>query len=93
MLPHKSFQTTGTRGPLMNARFFISAMAYGVMLFLTYGYIGRDDLTIFDALVWLGYLLAVALVALWPSSNKANRAELDSPTGNWADRIDFEKKA
>jgi hypothetical protein len=43
-----------------------------------------------DVLCWLGYVLVMALIILWPHSGKDERQRKGKRSPAWADGIDFD---
>lgn len=72
----------------MKSRMSTIALAWGVMIFLTFNNLIRPFDNIFDVFCWLSYLLIIALIVMWPKTGKDRRGEVIANT--WSDRIDFD---
>ena len=73
----------------MKSRMSTIALAWGVMLFVSFNNMLRPFNSILDVFVWMGYLLIIAVILLWPKTGKNNRIE-EEARGNWAARVDFD---
>lgn len=68
-----------------------ATLAWTLILFVTFTNMLQPFNNVLDVLCWMGYLLIVAVIILWPKSGKDNRAERAAIRGTWADKIDFDK--
>lgn len=68
-----------------------AALAWTLILFVTFTNMLQPFNNVLDVLCWMGYLLVVAVIILWPKTGKDTRAERAAVRGTWADRIDFDK--
>lgn len=67
-----------------------AALAWTLILFVTFTNMLQPFNNVLDVLCWMGYLLVVAVIILWPKTGKDTRAERAAVRGTWADRIDFD---
>jgi hypothetical protein len=81
------------RNGAMSLRFKLLAALYvAVVLISLEGNFGLTD-SVFDIFIWLGALLALSLIVLWPSSSRTDRVDRAVDGRSWADRIDIELAA
>ncbi len=73
----------------MKSRMSTVALAWGVMLFVSFNNMLRPFNSILDVFVWMGYLMIIAVILLWPKTGKNARIE-EEARRNWAARIDFD---
>lgn len=83
--------TLSQRAPGMKSRQTILALTCGLALIISFTNMIRPFNNVLDSFLWLGYLLVMVLIVLWPKTGKDTRAERAAVRGNWADRIDFER--
>lgn len=74
----------------MKSRRTTAALAWALILFVTFSNMLRPFNNVLDVFCWMGYLTIVALIILWPKTGKDTRAERAAVRGNWSERIEFE---
>ena len=79
-----------TAGAPVGKRTVFLCAALVLILTVAYPSLQAEDASALDLFVWLGVMLAVSVLALWPSTGRDQRAELKLERRGWADRIEFE---
>jgi len=59
----------------MTIRFVIIALAWSVMFLVTFLNVAGPVKLGLNPAIWLGYLIVLTAVILWPSANRGDRAE------------------
>lgn len=67
------------------------ALGLGILLMLSYADAMRPFNNALDVLCWLAYVLAMAIVVLWPKTGKDERKSAADGAPVWAQRIDFDR--
>lgn len=73
----------------MGKRLIFLGLALPLILLSAHASLTADTATIFDVFFWLFLLLVVAGVALWPSTGRDQKAELELERRGWADRVEI----
>ena len=77
----------------MPMRFKLLAGVFFVMLLVAHNSGMRPFGNVADVFAALGVLLALSILALWPSDTHSDRVEREISGSSWADRLDIEAAA
>lgn len=77
----------------MNLRFKITSAAYALMLIVFFNIWIRPFGNELDAFSALFCMLILSIVALWPSSDEADKVDNELGRKSWADRVAIEERA
>ena len=73
----------------MGKRYLFLVAALTLMLVLAWPSLSAETASALDLFFWLLVMLVVSGLALWPSTGRDQRAELELERRGWADRIQF----
>jgi len=73
----------------MGKRYLFLGAALALMVVVAWPSLQSESSSALDLFVWLGLMLVVSGLALWPSTGRDQRAELRLERRGWADRIEF----
>ncbi|MFM1815097.1 MAG: hypothetical protein RLZ98_1792 [Pseudomonadota bacterium] len=72
----------------MSGQTRVLTLGLGMMMVLSQSHGIRPFNNSLDVLCWLGYILVIALILMWPRTGKDERVKKAEP--KWASAIDFE---
>ena len=75
----------------MGKRSLFLAAALILIVVLAWPSLRSETASGLDIFFWLFVMLVVSALALWPSTGRDQRAELELERRGWADRIEFRK--
>ncbi len=77
----------------MGLRFKLLAALYVVLILAGHDKEFALSGSVLDVFIWLGALLVLSVVALWPNTARTDRVDREIDGRSWADRIDIELAA
>jgi hypothetical protein len=75
----------------MGKRTLSLVAALALIVVLAWPSLQSETASALDLFFWLLAMLVVSALALWPSTGRDQRAELELERRGWADRIEFDK--
>ena len=75
----------------MGKRSLFLGAALALLVVLAWPSLRSETASALDIFFWLFAMLVVSALALWPSTGRDQRAELELERRGWADRIEFRK--
>lgn len=63
----------------------------GILLMMSHANAIRPFNNVLDVFCWLGYILAIATIVLWPKTGKDESAKPNDKSPVWAEKIDFDR--
>lgn len=75
----------------MGTRFAVFALVLAGVLVCAFFSLKSGQSSVLEVFVWLGLILVVSGIALWPTTGRDQRAELKLERLSWADRIEFKE--
>ena len=73
----------------MSTRFAVFGLVLAGILASAFASLQSGQSSLLEVFFWLGVILIVCAIALWPFAGRDQRAELELERLSWADHIEF----